>query len=97
MLITPGDEAIDADVLPYNFIGRARTPLPGFYISKGVKNMKRNPNEVIDLLTIIKKSILEKLDDPMNTTLYHIRPDSLKWVIDETIEYIKESEDHDTN
>lgn len=54
--------------------------------------MKRNANEIIDLLTIVKESILENPDAPMVTLLYHIRPESLKWVIDEAIKYIKESE-----
>ncbi len=54
--------------------------------------MKRDAIEVIDLLTIVKQSIVEDLNDSMNTTLYHIRPESLKWVIDEAINYVKESD-----
>lgn len=54
--------------------------------------MKRNASEIIDLLTIVKNSILENPDEPMATLLYRIRPESLKWVIDEAINYIKESE-----
>lgn len=54
--------------------------------------MKRDAGEVIDLLTIVKQSIIEDLDNPMDTKLYHIRPESLKWVIDEAINYVKENE-----
>lgn len=57
-----------------------------------IYGMKRDASEVIDLLTIVKHSIIEDLDNPMDTKLYHIRPESLKWVIEETINYIKESE-----
>ena len=57
-----------------------------------IYGMNRNASEVIDLLTIIKQSIIEDLDNPMDTKLYHIRPESLKWVIDEAINYVKESE-----